>query len=117
MSFTEVVEVLDRVLPDDKVVQDARLLLGERSDGETVALRLGRRKVLIPIESVLEIVTKAAFKEYFAGVGFAVYRVLIAVGGFEPDAYGFHKAQCCFMTLYYNDGGDVITEDFHSKFR
>jgi hypothetical protein len=49
MSFVEVAGALDRVLPDDKVVQDARLLLRKYADGETVDVRLGRRKVSIPV--------------------------------------------------------------------
>jgi hypothetical protein len=117
MSFVEVAGALDRVLPDDKVVQDARLLLRKYADGETVDIRLGRRKVSIPVESSLEIVTKAFFKEYFEGVGFGVYKVLIAAGGFEQNPLGIHKARYCFMTLYYDDGGNVITEDFHLDFR
>lgn len=120
MTYHAVIHALDLALPDEQIRRDMTTLLAEDADNGTVTISFDdddKELVCIPLDAPIEMVTKAFFKEYVAGVGFGVYRVLVAVGGFHRDEQGFHCATHCFATLYYNIDGELITHDLHREFR
>ncbi len=117
MDAVKVIKAIDEALPDEVILQDIHNLLAQDAvDGQT-RIELGREWASIPINTPVDIVTKAFYKEYYnAGWGTS-YRVLTAIGGFREDRHGLHTAGYCFATLYYNEQGHRITEDFHVEFR
>ncbi|GBC60514.1 hypothetical protein DENIS_1471 [Desulfonema ishimotonii] len=117
MKKTDLERALDEALPDEKILSDVKRLLEYNAENGVTEIELNEKWVPIPIDVPIDIVSKAFLKEYYEGVGFGAYRVLVAIGGFKKDRYGFHEAGYCFATLYYNDQGDNFTEDYHVKFR
>jgi len=108
---------MDEALPDEMILQDVYNLLARDAEDGQKRIELDEQWVSIPINIPVDIVTKAFFKEYY-DVGWGIsYRVLVAIGKFKKDQYGLHTAEYCFATLYYNERGDMITEDFHTEFR
>lgn len=120
MTYQAVIQALDLALPDDQIRRDLTDLLAQYAEDGIVAISFDdedNELVSIPVDASIEMVTKAFFKEYVAEVGFGVYRVLVALGGFHRDDQGFHTATYCFATLYYNADGQLITHDIHTEFR
>jgi len=105
--------LLNKEIPNEKVIDDLWDLLNE-SD---LRVELNEKWVGIPRETQINIVTKAYFLETYENIGFGVYRVLLAIGGFKENPHGLHTAGICFSTLYYDKDRELITLDFHEKFR
>ncbi len=118
MTADHLEQVLEEVLPDQQVLVDLQKILTPIAQNGVASIALDDdKRVSLPPDSRMEIVTKAFFKEYYGRVGFGVFRVLIAIGGFSPDKHGIHRAEHCFATLYYNRRCQLITHDFHEEFR
>ncbi len=105
--------LLNQALPDEKILADLWKAL---SDGGP-KVELNDVWVEIPFKTEVEVVTKAYFLESLSNVGFGVYKVLLALGGFNQDPNGFHSAGICFSTIFYNHAAALITLDFHKEFR
>jgi len=109
----ELTNLLNKEIPNDKVLNDLWKILNEGD----LRVELNEKWVDIPSETPVDIVTKAYFLETYDNIGFGVYRVLLAIGGFRENPHGFHTAGICFSTLYYDKNRELITLDFHEKFR
>jgi hypothetical protein len=109
----ELTNLLNKTIPNEKIIGDLWKILN-KGDSK---VELNDKWVDIPCETQIDIVTKAYFLETYDNVGFGVYRVLLAIGGFKENPHGFHTAGICFSTLYYDKDGELITLDFHEEFR
>jgi hypothetical protein len=101
-------ELLEHLLPDAKVLDDLRTILRENGDSP---VDLGNRSVTIPIDTRLEIVTKACYDER-TDTGFGDFRVAFAIGGISEIKNGIPHAHICFAIVYYNTLGQIISADF-----
>ncbi len=101
-------EFLEHLLPDAKVLADMRTIL--RDNGDT-QVDLGNRTVTVPIDSRLEIVTKACYDER-TDIGFGDFRVALAIGGISEITNGIPFAHICFAVVYYNTFNQIISVDF-----
>ena len=72
----------------------------------------------MPIDTRIDIITKAVFKEYVE-MPFGAYKAQVAIGGVKKltDKERLHQAVYCFATLYYSEEGQMTTIDFHSQVR
>lgn len=119
-STNELFDKLDIVLSNDKVKEDVSKILIEGANSDGTLFTFGdenERKVLVPNNVNIEIITKALFKEYFEEVDFGVYRVMVAIGGIEGKRYGVLFARYFFATLWYNKNCELNTIDFHIEMR
>ena len=117
MTIDHLEKALEEILPDQQILVDLKKTLTPITHKGVAFIELDVQEVRVPLDSRMEIVSKVFFKEYYATVGFGVFRVLIALGGFLPDKHGAHRAEYCFATLYYNGKCQLITNDFHEEFR
>jgi hypothetical protein len=116
MTTAEMIEHLEAILTDSKIVRDIDDLLSQRDDKGNVELHLNDQIVLVPPDTSVSVVTKALFKDYY-DTGFGTYKVQVAIGGVSTQEYGVIEARYCFATLYYNENLQVITADFHEAMR
>ena len=112
----DVLLVLDRALPDERIIADVREVLRENSESDAVAVELDGEWLSVPCDVPIEVVTKACFREKY-GIGFGTYKAQIALGGVTDEADGFLEAKFCFATLYYTDNAQLITVYFHKDAR
>lgn len=116
MRTVNLIEELDRLLPDSQIIEDITSILWQKGS-KGAEIELERAKVLVPPNTRLEVVTKSLFKEYY-DVGFGTcYRAQVAVGGVADQAHGILGAEYCFATLYYSQEQQIITVDFHEDMR
>lgn len=119
MNTDLVLQAMDTVLPDAKIVADCRAILGqpECSGTATVCIEFDDGDVHIPLDVEIVVVSKAIFKKYHE-FGFGTgYRALVALGGLARIEQGIPEAKYCFMTLYYTAQSELLTEDFHKEMR
>ncbi|UJB69397.1 hypothetical protein HRE53_24095 [Acaryochloris sp. 'Moss Beach'] len=109
----QLANLLNLILPDEKILSD----LWETVDDGNNKVELNDTWIEIPNKTQIDIVTKAYFLESFPNIGFGVYKVLLALGGFNQGLHGFHSAGICFSTMIYDRKSDLITLDFHKDFR
>ncbi|MEO7715169.1 MAG: hypothetical protein ABIY70_03110 [Capsulimonas sp.] len=118
MNADQIAAALDRTLPDMQVLDDLFHRLRRLSETAGKSVEVGDDLWrAVPAGASLDIVTKAFYKEYFEGVGFATYKILVAIGGLQRSDVGAHTAKYCFATLHYDEEAQLITTDFHADFR
>lgn len=109
----QLAKLLNQIIPDERILADLRAIV---DDGNN-KVDLNDTWITIPSKIEIDIVTKAYFLESFSNIGFGVYKVLLALGGFNPDLHGFHSAEICFSTMFYDQEVKLISFDFHEEFR
>jgi hypothetical protein len=110
----DLLDLLDKALPDSQVVSDISRILWRESNG---LVELEEGDLSVPQSVPIEIVTKAFFKEYY-DISFGnCFRTQVAIGGIEYQDSGVLFAKFCFATLYYKEKGALITIDFHKSMR
>ncbi|BDI30758.1 hypothetical protein CCAX7_28090 [Capsulimonas corticalis] len=118
MDAAQIATILNVTLPDRRVLEDLSTKLQRLARSAHKSKEMGDEVWRsVPEGASLDIVTKAFYSEYYEGVGFATYKVLVAIGGLEQSEVGMHKAKYCFATLHYDDEAQLITVDFHRDFR
>ncbi|WP_299489160.1 hypothetical protein [Acaryochloris sp. IP29b_bin.137] len=105
--------LLNQIIPDDKILADLREIV---DDGNN-KVELNDTWIEIPNKIQIDIVTKAYFLESFPNIRFGVFKVLLALDGFNQDLHGFHSAGICFSTMFYDQEVKLISLDFHKEFR
>ena len=115
MNTGSVLQYLDSLLPNDKVIQDiVNYTWGDENHEVEVEVE-DEMKVILSKPQPIEVVTKALYHEYFE-VSFGTgYRVLAALGGIKEIKFGVIYPTYCFMTLYYNSDLILLTADYHRK--
>lgn len=114
MSTVKVAEMLNSTLPNNQILNDVSQIIWETGEGQ---IELEGEKNYIPKGTVVDVVTKAFFLEYF-DIGFGTcYKVEVAIGGVVDEKHGIFSARYCFATLYYNQDCHLITVDFHKEMR
>jgi len=108
---------LDDVLPDYKIIADLREIIREGTEGNQTHIEINETWISVPVQVPIVMITKAFFKEYFDGVGFGTYKVLVSLGPPVQKKSGLMEPEYCFSTLYYNNDAELITLDFHSEMR
>ena len=109
----QLADLLNQIIPDEKIFSDLWVIV---DDGNN-KVELNDTWIEIPNKIQIDIVTKAYFLESFPNIGFGVYKVLLALGGFNQDLHGFHSAGICFSTMFYDEEIKLISLDFHEEFR
>ena len=109
----QLANLLNQIIPDKKILAD----LWEIVDDGNNKVELNNAWIEIPSKIQIDIVTKAYFLESFPNIGFGVYKVLLALGGFNQSLHGSHSAGICFSTMFYDRKAKLITLDFHEEFR
>lgn len=109
----QLANLLNLIIPDEKLLLD----FWEIVDDGNNKVELNDTWIEIPSKIQVDIVTKAYFLESFPNTGFGVYKVLLALGGFNQDLHGFHSAGICFSTMFYDEVINLISFDFHEEFR
>ena len=110
-------KVIDDALSDDQVVKDVLGALQDEKEPEWTTIEFENGDVRFPANPQITIVTKAYVVERY-DIGFGSgYRIQVAVGGVQEQAFGILKAKYCFATLYYNHSREAITIDFHKEMR
>lgn len=116
MNTNDLVDILDKVLPDARITQDLADILNNLSAAGK-GVELSEAIILIPKQTYLEVVTKAFFKENYRIAFDTGYRVQVAIGGVRKEESGILFPEYCFATLYYNEGRSLVTVDFHEDMR
>lgn len=126
MDASDVAAVLDRVLPDSKIVSDVHALFLEHGKDGFISIELETTEnastgfetewTPVPVDAAVEIVIKMFKKDHPIGVAFGTYVVTVAIGGFQHDATGHHTAGYCFADLFYNDEAQLCTQDFYRDY-
>ncbi|WP_414620672.1 hypothetical protein [Calothrix sp. CCY 0018] len=80
MSTSRLFSVLDKALPDEKIIQDFSDRIWNDKELNGTYVELNNEWKFIPDNAPLDIVTKALFKEYFE-IPFGTYKVMVAIGG------------------------------------
>lgn len=117
MDTDFVLQAMDAVLPDEKIIKDCRAALKERasSDAAPICVKFDEEDVYIPLDTEITVVVKILFKEYYAIKYQTSYRTLVAIGGIQQIEYGIVEARYCFATLYHTPQSEFISIDFHKE--
>ncbi len=113
MNTGSVLQYLDSLLPNEKVIQDMVNYTWGNENREVEVE--DEAKIVLEKPLLIEVVTKAFYQEYFE-IGFGTgYRVLAALGGIKEIKFGVIYPTHCFMTLYYNSDLIPLTADYHCR--
>jgi hypothetical protein len=115
MNTGNVLQYLDSLLPNEKVIQDMVNYTWGNENHEVAVEVEDEVKIILARPLPIEVVTKAFYQEYFE-IGFGTgYRVLAALGGIKEIKFGVVYPTYCFMTLYYNSDLIPLTADYHRR--
>lgn len=115
MSMTALITLLDNCISDEKILVDLTQLIWKECDGKIEF----QEDVItqIPRNTVFKIITKAFFKEYYQ-IGYSTgYKVIVSIGDIKNIEFGIPTPEYGFATLYFNEAGQLFTQDFHEEFR
>lgn len=116
MDVLSLQEALDVVLPDNEVINHFAKFLLVNSTNHRVEVEIEAKRLLIPVDITIHLLTKALFKEYHS-FAFGALKVQVAIGNVQNTGHGVFFADYCFATLYYDDQLRLISVDFHLNMR
>ena len=116
MKTHSLLHLLDETLGDSQIHEDLlKLLQTAKINGDAV-IEIEGTRVRIPLNVGLFVVTKAVFKDLYNS-GFGTLRAQVAIGNVINHEDGEVVAKYCFATLYYDENGKLISNDFHKQLR
>lgn len=121
MNTDEVLQCLDFILSDSKIIRDIAQQIDDiaqlseyAKDQIEIEVEDGVR-IIVPCKVPVDIVTKALYKEYF-DINFGTgYRVLAALGGIKKIQAGIIYPMYAFIALYYDSELNLTTVDFYKN--
>ncbi len=108
---TEIEEALEKLLPTQKILAELSGILAEW--GHEVSVGEEEERVNVSPDTKLELISKSAlYTPYNLGFGTG-FKVIVAIGGVVEleEKLSHIVAGICFITLWYNQGGKLITTD------
>ncbi|MEK8020229.1 MAG: hypothetical protein VSS75_025435 [Candidatus Parabeggiatoa sp.] len=119
MNTGDILQCLDSILPDRKIIRDIAQQLDdiaqfdEYTRGQVEIEVEDEMRIIVPREASVDIVTKAFYREYFDINYGTSYRVLAALGGIKKIQVGIVYPVYSFIALYYDSELNLTTVDFH----
>ncbi len=123
MNTLDLINALNKILPDNKIIDDALSALRQREINGSFQLRIGQETLSIPNGTPIVIVTKAVYKETLdssiltntIGKPTGTYKVLVSVGSIQDWRGGIPAGQYCFAAIYYDDQLALVNVEFYKE--
>lgn len=110
MTTKEIIDILNDILSDRRVLEDFYLVLsGEIARGGFSELSTGETLRDTPVEVINK---KFIYMKYETGFG-SHYVAKVAVSGIKSHGNGVLVSNNFFASLYYSEDLRLITVDFH----
>jgi hypothetical protein len=121
ITVNEINEAIDRLIPDETAINDARSILHEDQEKKHelfYPIEFEDNVMMVPKDAHIEVIGKK-YKHWRKSFpyGANTFRVIVSLGKPEvPTDDFFHDSEYCFMTLLYDENGERIDDVFFDEF-
>lgn len=116
MKTYSLLQLLDETIGDRRIIEDLLRVLGSSRVNDHSLIEIDGASIRVPLNVGFTVVTKAVFKDRYNS-GFGALRAQVAIGEVTDHEDGEVIAKYCFATLYYDQNCNLLSSDFHAKFR